>query len=101
MSSDADDEMKYTMVEFWVRDGDREYHNSVIIKTSYVDIATDLQLVQEFFDSEAWEDDSTNHDGSAKEGMFWIHGSEALVYVSNKKAMTEATKKILNENGVY
>lgn len=94
MSSDAGDEMKYTMVEFWIRDGDREYHDSVILETSYVDKATDLQLVQDFFDSEAYEDNQ-------REQEFWIHGSEALVYVSNKKAMTEATKKILNENGVY
>ena len=90
----SDKEMPYTMVEFWVRDGDREYADTCILETTYVDKATDLELVQKNIDDDAYEDDS-------RENEFWIHGSEALTYVSNQKPMTEATKKILNAYGVY
>lgn len=102
------DGLKYMLIRFWIRDGEREYNQFVICNKDnfpHTYIGNDgrisdfgcKQLIKMYISDDAteYEDDDwyTN--------MYWVYDTEALCRIERCHLISHETKELLNNMGVY
>jgi hypothetical protein len=79
---------EFVMVQFWVRDGEREYSVEAIVTPEEAQWS-DKELIKHHL-CETAED-------YYQAGMYWVYHMEALAYVNSKKPITREVKELLSQ----